>query len=85
MQQLNTDKHTKTKWRWMKYVVAYVLMMDTAITAVVLLVALKTMHIDSAAIATIAMIWSIEGALTGVLKMFENKTKSKSEDNHPSI
>ena len=69
----------------MKYVVAYTLMMDTAITLVVLFVALSTMYIDSSAIAVVAALWSIEGVLTGVLKMFENKMKSKSEDNHPSI
>ena len=85
MLQLNTDKQTKTKWRWMKYVVAYTLMMDTAITLVVLFVALSTMYIDSSAIAVVAALWSIEGVLTGVLKMFENKMKSKSDGDYPPI
>lgn len=85
MLQLNTDKQTKIKWRWMKYVVAYTLMMDTAITAVVLFVALKTMYIDSSSVAVVAALWSIEGVLTGVLKMFENKMKSKSDGDYPPI
>lgn len=69
----------------MKYVVTYCLIMDSAITAVVLFVTLHTMFIDSSAIATVAALWSIEGILTGVLKMFENKEKSKSNGDYPSI
>lgn len=85
MLQLNTDKQTKIKWRWMKYVVTYSLIMDSAITAVVLFVTLSTMFIDSTAIAVVAGLWSVEGILTAVLKMFENKVKSKSDGDNPSI
>ena len=82
---MNTDKRTKIKWRWMKYVVTYSLIMDSAITAVVLFVTLSTMFIDSAAIAVVAGLWSVEGILTAVLKMFENKEKSKSDGDYPPI
>ena len=47
--------------------------MNTLITLVVLYVTLMTMTINSAAIATVAALWSIEAIITCVLKMFDPK------------
>ena len=69
-----TEKKERKKWRWMKYVVTFGLAMNTLITLVVLYVTLKTMVINSAAIATVAALWSIEAIITCVLKMFDPKT-----------
>lgn len=69
-----TEKKERKKWRWMKYVVTFGLAMNTLITLVVLYVTFMTMTINSAAIATVAALWSIEAIITCVLKMFDPKT-----------
>lgn len=79
-----TEKKQRKKWRWMKYVVTYGLIMDTLITLVVLYVTIISMTINSAAIATVAALWSIEGLITCVLKIFEGKGDT-SEKAMPSI
>lgn len=78
------EKKQRKKWRWMKYVVAYGLVMDTLITLVVLYVTVISMEINSAAIATVAALWSLEGLITCVLKIFEGKADT-SEKAMPSI
>ena len=68
----------------MKYVVTFGLLMNTLITLVVLYVTLMTMTINSAAIATVAALWSIEAIITCVLKMFDPKVDA-SNIKRPSI
>lgn len=58
--------------------------MNTLITLVVLYVTLMTMTINSAAIATVAALWSIEAIITCVLKMFDPKVNT-SNTSKPSI
>lgn len=58
--------------------------MNTLITLVVLYVTLMTMTINSAAIATVAALWSIEAIITCVLKMFDPKVDT-SNISKPSI